>query len=387
MGRSKKQGGAGRSKAATKRKSRTNSAPKVPGMTADAQRAAESSSAASKGNGVAMPPGSPPAGPVAEPATGPTTEPASPAMLEGAASAAAVKALSGETDVGTHPSPTAPDSSAEVAAPEGPPAAPTPGPRVLSFGRRVKARMQEIGLAQTDLARKTEIERSELNRILNDRREPDLLEIVWIAGALDVAPESLVDEESPEIRRRAIREVENSVKRVLRAEGERDEAREELRELERAIAEERRTRAVELHELTQRHEQERLQLMVQIRNLEKGLRESRDELAREKERHAETAKQLYQDAEARIWEVQVAAHQAEVTLRAHINEQKQALDLRTLELRRSEARNQAQSQQIQVLQAQMAKESDKKVAATALTGLAGLFFGAALASSDGKRRR
>lgn len=271
-----------------------------------------------------------------------------------------------------------------------------------SFGERVKALMQQKGLSQTDLAQKTGMDRSELNRTLNDKRSPRLDEIVWIATTLGVEPLTLFDDEgelSASVKG-AIEGMEAGAKRVLQAEAERDEAKEQLRALERMLADERNAWAREQRELVERHQRERKTTMVRVSALEAELQKSQDALALERAQHAVAMEQLHRGADARIKKQQseanqreAEANQREAELQKQIGELQIRAYLHKGEVALRDARIVSQGQQIKKLQESATKlqqdassEGGRLATAGVFTGLAGLLLGAALADS-GKRRR
>ncbi|MBM4398419.1 MAG: helix-turn-helix transcriptional regulator [Deltaproteobacteria bacterium] len=62
-----------------------------------------------------------------------------------------------------------------------------------TFGARIRRLMQANGFNQTTLAAKTGIDRADLNRLVNDKREPRVEELGFLAKLLDVTPDELLD--------------------------------------------------------------------------------------------------------------------------------------------------------------------------------------------------
>ncbi len=112
-----------------------------------------------------------------------------------------------------------------------------------SLGARIKALLKSRGMNQSALAAKAGVDRAEFNRLVNDRRQPRLEEIGWIAEALGVGIEELLgDLELPAEFRNALGHFGDIARRVLRAEGERDEARDQAAMLGEELAHERQER-------------------------------------------------------------------------------------------------------------------------------------------------
>lgn len=97
-----------------------------------------------------------------------------------------------------------------------------------TFAKRLRRTMEDRGISQTELATKTEIDRTEINRLVNGKRAPKPREVAWLIEALgadresffaglDVAADPAFADEIEQHRRLA--------RRVLDAERERDEAR------------------------------------------------------------------------------------------------------------------------------------------------------------------
>lgn len=93
------------------------------------------------------------------------------------------------------------------------------------FGQRLRALMKIRGLTQSELARRTGIDRTQLNRIINDKASPKPHEIAWLAQYLGLSSEEMLAgvEASSDVRR-AIDESRAAIQRVVDAEVQRDEA-------------------------------------------------------------------------------------------------------------------------------------------------------------------
>lgn len=86
--------------------------------------------------------------------------------------------------------------------------------------------MKAAGLTQAELARRTGIDRSDINRLCRGHRLPRAAELGWISQVIGTTPEALVDGvELPEASKRELGAWREAAARMLRAENERDEAR------------------------------------------------------------------------------------------------------------------------------------------------------------------
>lgn len=146
-----------------------------------------------------------------------------------------------------------------------------------AFGERLAGLMNAKGFNQTALAKKTGIERTHLNRLIRGHRQPHTDEIAWLAEALTVTPAELLDGiDLPEKVKRAIDDLTELARRVLAAEGERDEAKAKLAESDARHAAD-----------AQRWSQERIELerkLVELRReSEKAARSHAENLAAREE--------------------------------------------------------------------------------------------------------
>jgi transcriptional regulator with XRE-family HTH domain len=170
------------------------------------------------------------------------------------------------------------------------------------FAQRLKRLIDERGMSQTVLAAKTRIERSELNRLVNGKRDPKPYEIGWLAEALGVSPKELIagiDYEKLELFEEEVERGQTHAREVLTAERERDDAkamykalddqvhemeerwRTERRELQTALAEQRddcKQRVALREEALAKREQELLDQNAVLRDritvLERELRQA-----------------------------------------------------------------------------------------------------------------
>lgn len=280
---------------------------------------------------------------------------------------------------------TEPASVPVTASPE--PATPSRAP---TFGQRVKAVMAEKGLTQTVLAQKTGIERSEINRTLNDKRNPRPDEINWIAAALGIKLGDLMEGvQLPANLHRAIEQTEFAAKRVLQAEGERDEARGQLRALQQSLLEERSASERARSAQEEAHRRERRQLGERISALEAALRNARTEIDQAQERHALAMAGCELKASEEVTAARSDAAQREAALRSELSALHQLANATAGKLAMSDARVRAQAKQIADLQ-QMAtglqEESKKEKGRLLFTGLLGSFLGVALGAGAASSR-
>lgn len=212
-----------------------------------------------------------------------------------------------------------------------------------TLGSRVAHLIRQRGFNQTTFAKKVGIERTELNRSLNDKRHFRPQELDWVAQALGQTVEELVAGiDLPLALRKTRDELRALAQRVLEAESERDRTRDELAALETEFADQRadwkRERAALVAAATQlRAEHER-----ELASIRSGTAVS--------QRENDVALQAAHDD---ISQARVAAAR---NLRA-------AVALQT---------------QLRQAQATIATERSGKVATGVLTGLAGLLLGGVL---------
>lgn len=107
-----------------------------------------------------------------------------------------------------------------------------------TIGDRVAELMAAAGLSQTDLATKTGIDRSEINRIVRNRRPPRWVELPFLAPVLNTTVEDLLRgvELTPEYRRN-LEKMQEGAMRLLKAEAERDEERQKAARLRESLQE------------------------------------------------------------------------------------------------------------------------------------------------------
>lgn len=228
-------------------------------------------------------------------------------------------------------------------------------PSSTSFGDKLRALLEEKGLTQSAFAKSVGMERSELNRTINGKRQPKPHEIEWFAEALGMSVDELVEGvELPGPLVRSREELQKLVQRVFAAEAEMDKARAEREAAEQALRLEREA-----------WQKERAAL-------NRGAMLAREEHARE------------------LTEVRHAAAKEEARLRSQLdaqgNQLAQAQDELDKERQKAAALAQAKTTleaRIQLLTLELAKSRSQKVTAAALTGLAALFVGGALGNASG----
>jgi transcriptional regulator with XRE-family HTH domain len=209
------------------------------------------------------------------------------------------------------------------------------------LGARIRRLIKAKGFTQSAFATKTGIERTELSRILSGKKAPHPDQILWIAEALEIAAEVLLEgAEMPSGYRKAMQKGEEAVHRVIQAEGERDEAR------------------ARIVELTSEVEALHAQLANERTEADQRLAEARAE-------------------DARALAAQKAAHAAEVAgLRMSIGKLADENRKLTSSVHVANASNIA-------LQKQVQEARNNATGAAVFTGLMGILVGGALGSSGG----
>lgn len=108
---------------------------------------------------------------------------------------------------------------------------------LVTFGARLSTFMEKAGLNQTQIAGKVAIERTILSRVMIDKLPPQSHEIGWLAEALGVTVDDLLDGvELPEPARRDVERAQELARKVLDAEQACDAAVAELEALKAAHA-------------------------------------------------------------------------------------------------------------------------------------------------------
>lgn len=214
-----------------------------------------------------------------------------------------------------------------------------------TLGARLRRLMEAQSLNQTTLAKKVGLDRTELNRLVNDKRQPRQEELAWLAEALKTTVEELLQGVGlPDSLRRTVGQVEEAARRTLAAEAARDEALARLSALEQEQAQTHERWTAERAELLRTLAAAQESARIRCNEVEQRLGAS--EAARREER-------------AR-W----ADERAGFALKIH----QLATADRALRL------------QVDQLQRDLVSERSAKTATGLLAGLAGLLGGAALTS-------
>jgi transcriptional regulator with XRE-family HTH domain len=219
---------------------------------------------------------------------------------------------------------------------------------------RIRRRMTVRGFNQTTFATKLGMERTELNRSLNEKRQFRAEELSWIAQALETSVDELADGlELPSALLKTRDELQELARRVLDAEADRERARVELKTVEDGFAAERT-----------RWEKERSELVATASTLQSA--------------HAgENARA--RDAEARA-QALGSALKAEQETSAKLK--RDAATANQLATRNYVAAKTLESQ-LRETQEKLAKEQSAKVATGLLAGLAGMWVGGTFGGGGG----
>lgn len=221
----------------------------------------------------------------------------------------------------------------------------TEGAPKETLGARLRRLAKTQGLNQTTLAKKVGLDRTELNRLVNDKRQPKPEELAWLAEALKTTVEDLLqDVELPDNLRRTMGQLEEAARRTLAAESSRDEA-----VARQASVEEEHRRAQE------RWAAERAELLGVVATTRESARIRCNDL----EQQLGIAEAARREDHAR-WEDERAAF--------------------VLNMQQLVTADRALRVQVDQLQRALTAERSAKAATGILAGLAGLLGGAALSS-------
>lgn len=178
-------------------------------------------------------------------------------------------------------------------------------PSKPSLGDRLRKLMEDRSISQVDLARKTGLDRADLNRLINNKRSPRTEEISLIAQALGVHQVELVTgvELPPEVQKGV--EMILELETTALAEKQRAELLQaQLDALEKAIETERTASLKAKFELTQEHRREMSEIraahqteLVEVRRKQSA---HVDDL---NAKHALQTMQLQQEVQARDAEI------------------------------------------------------------------------------------
>ena len=222
----------------------------------------------------------------------------------------------------------------------------------LTLGQKIQRLLDTKKISQSAFADKVGMGRTELNRSINGRRQfrPD--EINWIAAALEVPVDELLDGvELPASVAKMRGELESLTERVLQAEADRDRMKAELNAVEAAHEDERA-------QWRQERESLRQASAVERQRAERELVEAR-RVGALREKHLEAALSAAQSN---------VAEGREVLARSRAEAAKLQISLARLQ------------EQLRTTQDALAQERSSKVATSVLTGLAGALLGGVLGS-------
>lgn len=206
-----------------------------------------------------------------------------------------------------------------------------------AFSEKLKQRIAELGLTQTEVAAKAGIDRIDLNRMVNGKREPKPHEIAMLARVLKVDAEDL----AADVNQDEVKVFSVLAERVITAE-------DRLSERERELA-----------------------AVVQAR----AAAEAR--WATEREELIEETLLAKQDAATRIAQIEGDAARRQAQLSLALRQQTEAVAQRTAEITRLQGVIAANGQTIAELRQHLAGEGGRAIFA----GVIGAFAGALLTKS------
>lgn len=189
----------------------------------------------------------------------------------------------------------------------------------ITFGTRLASLMKAADLNQTALAERVGIDRSRVSRLVNDKRPPNSDEVVWLAEALGVTVESMLEGISmPEPVLRDIQRAQELGRKVLEANAARDEAVAQLAALQEEYESREGQHQEVLAAVRKEHRlaldtasQQRLQAEQQLRSEIDGLKDQIHRLSASL--HAEGLKVKRYRASAQRSEEKVAELRGQVT--------------------------------------------------------------------------
>lgn len=241
-----------------------------------------------------------------------------------------------------------------------------------TFGARLTKLMEQAGLSQTELAKKTGIERSALNRLVNDKREPRPEEVEWIAVALGTQASQLVEGvtfagEPPERRERDA----ELAARILAAESALQAADARNEALEQG-------RASTLREL----EQVRKEAAANESRLREAFEREKDAIRAEATQQEQSLREKYKE---QLERVQQTALRQEDALRREIAQLRQESFTKDLEIAELRVRGTSLANQTRALQAAVSKAQGTALVSGLLGAVFGGLAGAALNSHGGDK--
>lgn len=205
-----------------------------------------------------------------------------------------------------------------------------------TFGSRLRELMGESEISQSALAAKVGIDRSDINRMVNDKRQPRPEEVGWLAQALGTTAEALLDGLPISDRlSKPVRMLDDLLARVFKAEAEKDTAQARAKSAEDALEEAKKRWADERAEL------------------ERRIRESEA------------------DGNRRVQASQAAGAERERNLHAQLEAARGEVEQWKAEAKGAHAAAAATERRVKEIQGQMIAARDGKVAAGLLGGLIG----------------
>jgi len=236
-------------------------------------------------------------------------------------------------------------------------------PQSEKLRTRVKRLLSERKLTQAEVARKSGIDRSTLNRFLKGERDLTGMQIMWLAQVLGVAADDLVaGAELTDAARDALQEFAAATQRAVKAESERDQL---MLEVEKARADLDAARAAHVADLEGRDrllEEERARATIE-----------RDRAVREEREHGERT---------------LALAKAE---KASIEQELKQLRFQGIGERMSLAMAKSEVKQLKEyaagLEAQIQAKTGNTVGIATLAALGGLFLGSGGGGAPGGGRR
>lgn len=240
---------------------------------------------------------------------------------------------------------------------------------LVSFGDRLKSLIKTRKTSQAQLSRDTKIDRAEINRICNDKRDPRPHEVVKIARAFGMDAEDLLrgvklPEQFAEVRA----ELERISAELLRNQQEKDEAVAELEAEREQIEEERRAWRAEREDLHRQLASLREAHAAELEALERQTAASTQaqvqQLAQERQRCAGEVANLRRAAAAREQELLAQVRD--------LGDARQAAEHRFAKAR---AEGRQLKQAVQQLQAEVTNLRGQRIITGVLGALGGIMLG------------
>ena len=246
----------------------------------------------------------------------------------------------------------------------------------VSFGSRLKTILNDRNFSQAHLARESHIDRAEINRLCNDKRDPRPHEVVRIARALGMTVADLLDGVVLPQEVAAVRaELERVSEELLQFQQERDEAVAELEAMRDQVDSGRREWERERENLDQQASEQREAHTREIEQMQleaaRQAQEQSDQMAAERQRCAvETAK------------VKREAAMKEQQLLRELRNAQDAARKKGMELLKANAKVIQLSKAVGTLQAEVSKLKGQRVLTGVLGALGGIMLGASGGGDD-----